>query len=341
MTDIDKEVLGVLEEYRQSTINKYLIPKYENLIALVKEMLLLNNAGMLDMEDIERFKNELETNNNFLYQVHFGVLESYKKYLIKCITKEDNKEKIEKKEEVMNNLKLKDTLTSLELVEQINIFRREEGKDPKLQHKDLLKIIRLEFEDEIGQGKISPTSYIDKWNREQPMYILTLEQAKQVLVRESRFVRKAVILYIGKLEEKLKNKYLVPTNYSEALKLAYEQSLQIENLEKEIVELKPAKEYLDFILASEDTMTITQIAADYGITGNKLNNILHEKRIIRKVNKQWILYADQMNKGYTKSKTINPIENKIVVQTMWTQKGRLLIHNILTDLGHTAIMDKK
>lgn len=53
----------------------------------------------------------------------------------------------------------KNTITSLELVEQINIFRKQDGKKAELQHKDLLKIIRDEFEDEIDEGKFSPTSY--------------------------------------------------------------------------------------------------------------------------------------------------------------------------------------
>lgn len=122
----------------------------------------------------------------------------------------------------------KDRITSLELLEQINLFRVKEGRN-ELQHKDLLKIIREEFFEEIGEGKISPTSkvddnkisvqkileiskiddnkiyettYIDQWNRKQPMYNLTFNQAKQVLARESKTVRKAVFKYIEYLEKK-------------------------------------------------------------------------------------------------------------------------------------------
>lgn len=65
---------------------------------------------------------------------------------------------------------------------------------------DLLKIIRDEFEEEINEQKILPISYKDSMNREKPMYILTLNQAKQILVRESKFVRKAMIHYIEELE---------------------------------------------------------------------------------------------------------------------------------------------
>ena len=107
----------------------------------------------------------------------------------------------------MNEIINKDKITSLELVAEINKFRKEEGNRTDLQHKDLLKIIREEFSEEIGEGKISPTSYKDQWNREQPMFILTLSQARQVLVRESKYVRKSVIHFLETLEEKIKNPF--------------------------------------------------------------------------------------------------------------------------------------
>lgn len=101
----------------------------------------------------------------------------------------------------------KETITSLELVEQINYFRKQEGKLIELQHYDLLKIIRDEFSEEIHNGKISCMFYEAKIGngarRKQPMFILNLSQAKQVLVRESKFVRRAVINYIEKLEQQL------------------------------------------------------------------------------------------------------------------------------------------
>lgn len=63
----------------------------------------------------------------------------------------------------------------------------------------------LPLNEKIGKGKNSLTSiieskYIDQWNRKQLMYILGFSQAKQVLMRESKYVRKAVIGYIDYLE---------------------------------------------------------------------------------------------------------------------------------------------
>ncbi len=137
-----------------------------------------------------------------------------------------------------------------------------------------------------------------------------------------------------------------------AEKTINDQKQKIKNLVEEnktqkqiITELKPAKEYLDKILSTEDTMAITQIAADYGLSGIRLNKILHDERFIRNVNGQWLLYSEHMNKGYTKSET-TPVKtkdgrDKTVVLTKWTQKGRLKIHNILTNLGFLANIDKE
>lgn len=112
-----------------------------------------------------------------------------------------------------------------------------------------------------------------------------------------------------------------------------------------ISEFKPKAEYVDIILQSTGTVTTTQIAADYGLSSKKLNKILHDEKIQHKVNNQWILYKDQMNKGYTKSETIDITRSdgrqETKMYTKWTQKGRLKIHEILTQLGFIANFDRE
>ena len=123
----------------------------------------------------------------------------------------------------MNGLKDKNTITSLELLEQLNFFREKEyefksknntltkaeskkGKFTELLHYDFLKIIRDEFEEEINTGKISAVEYKDKKGENRPMFVITLNQAKQLLARESKFVRKAIIEYIENVfQENLNN----------------------------------------------------------------------------------------------------------------------------------------
>ena len=117
----------------------------------------------------------------------------------------------------------RETITSKDLLVQVNLFREQKykakqangtltdaekkrGKFVELENKDLLKVIRDEFEEEIDEGKISPMSYKDTYSREQTMFILTYNQAKQVLLRESKFVRRAIIHYIEVLEQAIIDK---------------------------------------------------------------------------------------------------------------------------------------
>ncbi|HEA6015211.1 TPA: phage antirepressor [Staphylococcus aureus] len=111
-------------------------------------------------------------------------------------------------------------------------------------------------------------------------------------------------------------------------------------LQQEMGELKPKADYVDEILKSTGTLATTQIAADYGISAQKLNKLLHEVRLQRKVNKQWVLYSEHMGKSYTESDTIPIVRSDgredTVLQTRWTQKGRLKIHEIMTEFGYEA-----
>jgi len=118
-----------------------------------------------------------------------------------------------------NVLRIKETMTSLELLKEINEFRRFEyeyklenglklsavelrnGKPRELLHKDLLKNIRDEFEEEINERKISPVEYIDDKGEKRPMFILNFNQCRQIMARESKFVRKGLFEYITKLEK--------------------------------------------------------------------------------------------------------------------------------------------
>lgn len=242
------------------------------------------------------------------------------------------------------NLIEKDTITSLELLNKINEFRKQLENKVELQHKTLLDIIRDEFSEEIDEQKILPISYKDSMNRNKPMYILTYSQAKQILVRESKLVRKKVIEYIEKLENALKNKFQVPTNFKEALLLAVKQQEKIEALglenkvkEQQISELKPKATYYDLVLQCTDLLSTSSIAKDFGKSAQWLNDKLHELKIQYKQSGQWLLYQCYADKGYTSSKTTTYVDNNGVLRTTlhtyWTQVGRLFIYNLLKEKG--------
>lgn len=146
--------------------------------------------------------------------------------------------------------------------------------------------------------------------------------------------------------------YALPKDYPAALRAladAEEQKLRLlaenQHQAQVIADFEPIQQYVDTILESKGAMATSQIAADYGLTAQKLNKILHEGGVQRNVNGQWLLYAKYMGKGYTKSKTIQIIRSdgrpESIMQTQWTQKGRLMIHEILTARGIEAVMDRR
>ncbi|HAZ0740849.1 TPA: phage antirepressor, partial [Enterococcus faecium] len=107
--------------------------------------------------------------------------------------------------------------------------------------------------------------------------------------------------------------------------------------EQKIAEYEPKISYLDSILSSTDSVTISQIAADYGMSPQQMNKLLHKLGIQKKVGNQWLLCKKHMNQGYTKSHTTEIPKadggTKIVMNTKWTQKGRLFIYELLKKEG--------
>ena len=152
--------------------------------------------------------------------------------------------------------------------------------------------------------------------------------------------------------------YLLPKDYPSALRALADSEEQRMALEctnatlaaenerqaQVIAEFEPIRQYVDTILESPDALATSQIAADYGMSAQELNKILRDEGVQHKVNGQWLLYKKHMNKGYTKSKTFQFTHSDgradTKLHTQWTQKGRLMIHNILEKRGIVAMMDR-
>ncbi|PCR99747.1 phage antirepressor KilAC domain-containing protein [Lactococcus fujiensis] len=116
-------------------------------------------------------------------------------------------------------------------------------------------------------------------------------------------------------------------------------------LSQQVAESRPKADYYDRILKSKSLVTISQIADDYGMTAQALNKKLFELQIQHKVGGQWLLYAKHKNHGYTFSDTtILPNYKKggekVVMNTKWTQKGRIFIYNVLKSEGILPTIEK-
>lgn len=114
--------------------------------------------------------------------------------------------------------------------------------------------------------------------------------------------------------------------------------------EQIIGELKPKADYTDRILQSKSLVPVTSIAKDYGMSAQGFNKVLHDAHIIYKVGNQWVLYGKYQAKGYTSSETISITRTDgtpdIVMNTKWTQKGRLFLYNFLKARNLVPVIER-
>ena len=123
-----------------------------------------------------------------------------------------------------------------------------------------------------------------------------------------------------------------------------EERKEKQKLVGKINDLKPKADYTDTILKNKGLVTITQIAKDYGMSGRKMNELLHDLGVQYKQSGQWLLYADHQGEGYTHSETIDITRSDgrpdVVMNTKWTQKGRLFLYNILKNNGILPVIER-
>ena len=210
-----------------------------------------------------------------------------------------------------------------------------------IEHSRASEMIKSVDEDE----KLMQTILASGQSRE--MWFLTEDGLYEVLMQSRKPIAKQFKKQIKKIlkDIRLYGKYEVPQTYSDALMLAANQQKLIDMQNQLIGEYKPKVDYMDRILKSKSLVTITQIAKDYGMSGQALNKLLHKLGVQFKQSDQWLLYQKHQAKGYTHSETV-VIEDaigleKTVMNTKWTQKGRLFLYDLLKDNGVLPIIEQE
>jgi len=236
----------------------------------------------------------------------------------------------------------KETISSLDLVKQINIFRKEEGNRSELRHDTLREIIKNEFSEEILSQEILEKSISSNGGRPLRVYILTLDQAKQILMRESKFVRKAMIKYINTLKNKvaeleselsqrdtLIGKIVTSENLQDRIdnfSIFYDKYVK-PNEQKALFYDKVAdnKKYIDF-------KTVAKLLEDLGFGRNILLALLRDKNILDKKNQPYQQYVDR---GYLKFKEIYVEKtDKLAFQPLISQRGLNWLIKKLIEWGY-------
>lgn len=137
----------------------------------------------------------------------------------------------------------------------------------------------------------------------------------------------------------------VKAEYNSLLIDLCDRDRQIDSMHEQNQQLRERTSYLDVIMADNTTVTVTQIAQDYGLSAVAFNNLLKGLRIQRRVGEQWVLYADYINKGYVATRMI-PIHHAgrpdtYKPTTNWTQSGRHFIYDALKRHGVLPLVERK
>lgn len=230
-----------------------------------------------------------------------------------------------------------------------------EGGQPTVSARDLYEKVgtkerfvswferQLQFGFEVNRDYLNPQKVLRvqiegnrEVKREVEDYDLSIEMAKEICMIQKNEKAREIRKYLIKINDAWNTPEQV---MARALKLA-DQTIarlktdnavlqkEVESQKQIIGELKPKADYTDLILNNTGLVTITQIAKDYGMSGQKMNDLLHKYGIQYKQSGQWLLYKTYHDKGYTHSTTVNITRADgspdVKMNTKWTQKRKIV-----------------
>ena len=227
------------------------------------------------------------------------------------------------------------------------------------RHTDVMRAIRnMEPAwEKVSERKFALAEYQDEQGKPRPCYSLNKEECLYIATKFNDEARAKLIKRWKELEEQ-HQKPSVPQNYLEALKSLVkseeekQQQATILTISKvnmelgnKITDMLPKVSYYDKILQSNATMTITQIAQDYGMSAIKMNKELEAMKIQHKVRGQWILYGQFLTGGYVHSRAVDIIRSDgrhdVKYNTEWTTKGRIFLYNALKAKGILPLIEQE
>ncbi|WAX06710.1 hypothetical protein BF486P1_00010 [Bacteroides phage BF486P1] len=192
------------------------------------------------------------------------------------------------------------------------------------RHCDVMEAIRvMEIAwVKIGRRKFPLTSYVDRWNREQPMYKLNKTECLYIATKFNDEARAKLVIRWEELETKERQTVpALPQTYLEALKalVLSEEQKQVLALENE--SMKPKADYFDTLvergsnLNLRDTAKIIGVSERFFIEYLLLNGYLYRdakrklKPIAKYVGKYFVL-KEWVRGENTGSQTLVTVEGK-------------------------------
>ena len=244
------------------------------------------------------------------------------------------------------------------------------------EHRNVVRDIKNLIEGGVLKNEqtqmFEETTYINEQNKQSyPMFIMNQDGFTLLAMgfngkKAMEFKLKYIEAFNAMKRQIEQSKPSVPQNYLEALKSLVKaeeekQQLALENkkqqeqiltisktnmeLGNKITEMLPKVSYYDKILQSNATMTVTQIAQDYGMSAVRMNKELESMKIQHKVRGQWILFAQFLKGGYVHSRAVDIVRSDgshdVKYNTEWTTKGRIFLYESLKAKGILPLIEQE
>ena len=121
----------------------------------------------------------------------------------------------------------------------------------------------------------------------------------------------------------------IPQTYAAALLEAGRLAQIVDEQAEKLVIAAPKVEYHDKVLASDNGLLTTEIASELGMSAIKLNRLLRDLKVQRKVGGRWVLTAAMLGQGLTIESTFIDDNGNTRHAMKWTEAGRKLIHELM------------
>ena len=200
-----------------------------------------------------------------------------------------------------------------------------------------------------GNSREALRKHVDEEDKQASRFVTGGQQYNMTVINESGLYS---LILSSKLDSARRFKRWVTSEVLPAIRKNGRYELEQQNrvlesrnalLEEITAQQKPLTDYARTILSSTQTVTITQIAQDYGMTPVGMNQLLFKLHIQHKVGGQWILYIPYLNKGYVQSFSSYFVKSdgevQVKLHTRWTQSGRLFLYEELKKAGVLPLIE--
>ena len=231
---------------------------------------------------------------------------------------------------------------------QVVVSSREVAENFGKEHRNVIQSIEnISAENSAVTQMFFKTTYTAGTGKSYPMYLMNRDGFTLLAMG---FTGKAALEWklkyidaFNQMEQKLTNPEPESTEMLLSRALIAANSVidterkKVKALEAENAKMKPDSDYAKAMLLSDERLTTTQIAMNYGMSARKLNQILRGLGIQHTVNKQWIPYQKYLGNGYVVGHPIELPNGKTKEVTRWTIAGQKFIYSKLKEAGYLPV----